>query len=75
MDNALICGDFNLGNLSWSGNPGLPLNGISITNNVINKLLLDFITLNALNQFNHIQNHLGRTLDLILTAGNISYLA
>ena len=67
---SLIMGDFNLGSIEWTGSVGSPLIPSLNKNSMYEHMLLDFIALNNLNQYNCILNDRGRILDLVLS--NIS---
>jgi hypothetical protein len=73
-DNILLCGDFNMCDLIWSGQSGLPLNVKANTHNSTYKCFMDFINLNGLKQYNNVKNHLGRSLDLIFSTETVSDL-
>ncbi|KAL0859708.1 hypothetical protein ABMA27_010070 [Loxostege sticticalis] len=70
----LILGDFNLGNIEWTGSPGLPLLATLPQNSLYATMLTDFITLNNLDQYNHVKNHNSKILDLVLTNIPVSCL-
>lgn len=52
----LICGDFNQSNIDWSGKPGSLLTPKVNSSSTTSNDLLEFMTLNSLNQLNYITN-------------------
>lgn len=66
----LIAGDFNLGFIKWELDNSDPQSTSMSANNYNNSLgysFVDFLSLNNLKQINHVKNHQGKSLDLILS--------
>lgn len=69
----LIAGDFNLGFIKWELDNSDPQSASMSANNYNNSLgysFVDFLSLNNLKQINHVKNHQGKSLDLILSNFN-----
>ncbi|CAG4988887.1 unnamed protein product [Colias eurytheme] len=68
MENVIILGDFNLGNLEWAYGQGGTCGMVPIAcHGRVECALVDFINLNNLEQINNITNQNGKILDLALT--------
>ncbi|CAH2097315.1 unnamed protein product [Euphydryas editha] len=72
--NLVVLGDFNLGGLFWDGKAGSALTPMA-TNSMLNNIIVDFMSLNALSQYNYCLNNKNRTLDLVMSSLVVSHLS
>lgn len=68
----LILGDFNLSGLTWNKKCNNSALSVQTSNSVLNNMLVDFMSLNNLTQFNANVNNKNKILDLVLSTLTIT---
>lgn len=67
----IILGDFNLSSITWSKSKNCSLTA-NVSNSLLNNMVIDFMTLLNLSQYNSNLNIKGKILDLILCSITVS---